>query len=81
MWFDQSLVFSCIKFNKLTSENFAARLAQSNFVSKYDVAALVKETDFHDKLKNLDKKVTSNKTKHAEANKKIIDLTKHIKIF
>ena len=49
------------EFNKLTAENFAARLAQANLASKNDIAALVKKTDFDDKLKNLNKKVTSNK--------------------
>ena len=43
------------KFNKLTAENFAARLAQEN---------LFTNRDFDDKLINLNKKFTSNKTKH-----------------
>ena len=51
------------EFNKLTAENFAARLAQANLASKSDIANFVKKTDFDDKLKNLNKKVTSNKTK------------------
>ena len=42
-------------FNKLTAENFAARLAQANLVTK---------TDFDNKLPNLNRKITSNKTKH-----------------
>ena len=43
------------EFNKLTAENFAARLKQANLVTK---------TDFKDKLKNLNQKINSNKTKH-----------------
>ena len=43
------------EFNKLTAENFAGRLAQANLVTK---------TDFNDKLKNLNKKINSNKTKY-----------------
>ena len=43
------------KFNKLTVENFAASAAQANLVTKID---------FDDKLKNLKKKINSNKTKH-----------------
>ena len=31
---------------------------------KNDIAVLVKKTDFDEKLKNLNKNVTSNKTKH-----------------
>ena len=34
--------------------------------------------DFYDKLKNLNKKVTSNKAKHIEAENKITDLTNKI---
>ena len=45
-----------LEFNKLTSENFAARFKQANSVNK---------TDFDDKLKNLNKKITSNKTKRV----------------
>ena len=43
------------EFNKLTAENFTARLAQANLVTK---------TDFDDKLINLNRKIISNKTKH-----------------
>ena len=41
--------------NKLTAENFGARLTQANLVTK---------TDFHNKLSGLNNKITSNKTKH-----------------
>ena len=52
------------EFNKLTAEKFAARLAPANLASKSDIANFVKKTDFDDKLKYLNKKVTSSKTKH-----------------
>ena len=39
------------EFNRLTSENFAARLAQANLASKNDIANVVKKTDFDDKMK------------------------------
>ena len=42
------------EFNKLTAENFKARLVQAN---------LVRKTGFCAKLKSLNKKVNSNKTK------------------
>ena len=51
------------EFYKLTSKNLDARLAQANLTRKNDIADFVKKTDFDDKLKNLNKKVTSNKTK------------------
>ena len=40
------------EFNRLTAENFAARLAQANLVPK---------TNFGDKLKTFNKKVTQTK--------------------
>ena len=43
------------EFNKLTVENFAARLAQADLVTK---------TDFDNKLSNVNRKITSNKTKY-----------------
>ena len=47
--------------NTLTSEIFFARLAQANLASKNDIATFIKKIDFNDKLKNLNKNVTSNK--------------------
>ena len=41
-------------FNKLTSENFAARLAQANLITK---------TDFDNKLKSLNRKINSHTKK------------------
>ena len=52
---------------EIMSKSFAARSAQANLASKDDNVALVKKTDFEDKLKNLNKKVTRNKAKHVEA--------------
>ena len=50
------------ELNKLTAENCAARLAQANLASKIDIANFVNNTDFDDKLKNLNEKVTLDKT-------------------
>ena len=58
------------EFNKSTSENFAARLAQANVANKSDIANFIKKTDFHDKLKNLNKNVTSNKNELNELSEK-----------
>ena len=55
------------EFNKLTSENFTARLKQANLVSKNDIVNFVKKTDFYKKLKN----VTSNKNELNELSKKV----------
>ena len=61
---DHDIYVTTPEFNKLTAENFAARLAQANLASKSDIANFVKKNpDFYDKLKDLNKKVTSNETK------------------
>ena len=52
------------EFDKLTAENFATKLAQANLASKSGIANFVKNRDFDNKPKKLNKKVTSNKTKH-----------------
>ena len=62
------------------SQNFASRSAQANLANKNYIAALIKKTDFDDKLKYLNKKVTSSKTKLIEAEKKITDLNKTAQI-
>ena len=53
------------EFNKSTAQNFAARLAQANLATKNDIAALVKQTHFGDKLKTLNKKITSDKLSYV----------------
>ena len=51
----------------LTSETFSGKLAQGKSVSENDIANLVEKTDFDDKLKNLNKNIISNRTKHVLA--------------
>ena len=58
----------------INGKKFAARLAQAKLAIKADIDGFVEKTDFEDKLKNLNKKVTSNKTEYVEAEKKLIDL-------
>ena len=53
------------KNDKLTADSFAARLTQAKLATKDDIVDLVKETDLDNKLKNLNKKVASSKTKHV----------------
>ena len=53
------------EFKKLTSEKFAARLKQANFVTK---------TEFDSKLKSFNKRITSNKAKYLEVEKKLESL-------
>ena len=61
------------ELNKLTTENFVTRLAQANLASKSDIANSVNKTDFNEELKNLNKKVTSNKTKHVLVENELIE--------
>ena len=68
------------EFTKLVSENFAARLKWVNLASKNDIADFVKQTDFDDKRKNINKNVTSNKTKHVAVVKILNDLSKEVKL-
>ena len=53
---DHDKYITAPEFNKLTAENFAARLAQANLASKSNIANFVKKKNFDDKLKNLNKK-------------------------
>ena len=64
-------------------DNFAARLAKAKLTTTDDISDFVKKnktkkTDFDEKLKNINKKVTSNKMKNVEAKKKLTDLTEEI---
>ena len=59
---DHNKYITTQEFDKLPSENFAARLAQTNLARKHDIANFVKKTDFDAKLNNSIKNVTSNKT-------------------
>ena len=53
------------EFSKLTADNFDAGLKQANLTAKADAADFVEKTDLDNKLKKMNKKVTSNKTKHV----------------
>ena len=67
------------ELDKLMSGNFTSRLAKANLASINDVDNFTKKADFDDKLKTkINTKVTSNKTKHVEAEKKITDLTNKV---
>ena len=57
---DHAKYITTQEFNKLTAENFAARLKQANLVSK---------TDFDNKPRTFNRNITSNKTKYLEVNK------------
>ena len=50
------------EFKKLAAESFTATLKQSNLATK---------TDFDNKLTNFNRRITSNRTKHLEVQKKL----------
>ena len=52
------------EFNWLRAKTYAARLKQANLATKSDIANYVNKTDFDEKLKDLNKKIASNKTKY-----------------
>ena len=54
---DNSKYVTTDDFNKLTTEDFAARLKQADSVNK---------TDFDDELTSFNKRITLNKTKNVE---------------
>ena len=62
---DRSKYITSPSFNKLTAEHFTVRLKQASLAIKGDIVDFVKRTDFDDKLKNSNKKVTSNKLQHV----------------
>ena len=51
------------EFNKLTTENFAERLMQADFVNK---------TDFDHKLTSFHRQIFSNETKHLKVQRKLV---------
>ena len=65
------------EFNKFTSENVAARLAQTNSANKNDIANFLKKKSFDDKLKKLNKTVISNKTGHAIVENELNELQRN----
>ena len=55
------------------------QIQQENLASKNYIAALVKKTDFDDKLKSLNKNITLNKTKHVLVENQLNKLSKKLK--
>ena len=68
------------EFNKLTAENFSARLAQAKLATKADFDDFVKETDFENKPKNIKKKVTSNKAKQVLVENELDELLEKVEL-
>ena len=67
------------EFNKLASEKCFARLGQPNLANKNEMANLIIKTDFDDKLKNLNKNLSWNKTKHVLVENELNELSEKVK--
>ena len=72
-------MINVIVLKKLISDNFTARLKQANSTCKNDIANFVKKIDFDDKLKNLNKEVTSNEIKHPLVENEFNELLEKVK--
>ena len=62
------------------TENFAARLFQAKLANRDHIADLVKETDFDNKLKQINKTVTLIKTKHGLVENKLDELSEKVEL-
>ena len=58
---------------------FTARLKQPNWATKDYIADFVRDRDFDNKLKNLNKNVTSNKSQHILDENEFIKLHDNIR--
>ena len=68
------------EFNKMMTDNFAARVKQANLASKKDISDFILKNRFDDKLINLTKKGTTNKTKHVLVQNEFFKLPEKFKI-
>ena len=64
--------------SKFSGAIFDERLKQAKLTTKTDIAVFITKTYFDGKLKNINKKVTSNKKKHLEADMKLTNLSKKV---
>ena len=65
--------------NKLTADDFAARLAQAKLATKVDIADFVNKTDFDNKLKIFIKKLLQ-KTKHKLVENELDELLEKVEL-
>ena len=73
-----NILITTQEFNKLTADDFKARLKQPNLASNNDMANLVNKTDFDNKLLSFNKRINSNKTKHVLVENELNELSKKV---
>ena len=66
------------KNNRFFSTLFDERLKQATLEVKTDRVDFIEKVYFQGKLKNINKKLTSNKAKHVEAEKELTDLSNKV---
>ena len=64
----------------MTVANFAARLTPTKLTTKAGIIDFGKDTDFDEKLRNVNKKVSLNKTKHVLVENEVNNLSEKIKL-
>ena len=69
VWSNNKYIIT-LEFAKFTAKDFITRSKQLNLATKADIDDLVEKTDSDDKLKNLNKKIASNKKKTCRGWKK-----------
>ena len=62
------------------AHNFVAKLKPANLASKSDIVDLVKKTNFDDKLINLNKIATLNKTVHSPVQDELNEISVKVEL-
>ena len=62
-------------------KNLTETLKEAKLAAKSDIANFVKEIDFDEKLRNVNKKVTLNKSKHLLVENELNELSEKVKLF
>ena len=57
----------------MTKENFDSKLKLAGFATNFHNANFIKKTDLDEKLRNINNRVTSHKTKQLDVDKKLKD--------
>ena len=72
--------FTSFDYNKFTNNILGAKIKGKKLVNESDIANFVKNTNSDDKLKNINVKVTSNRTKHVESENKLNELLEKVNL-
>ena len=61
-------------------KNLTETLKEAKLATKSDIANFVKEIDFDEELRNVNKKVTLNKSKHLLVENELNELSEKVKL-